>query len=255
MAFTSNEPQQPPNRPRLPGRRRRNLAVSLAAIFLVVMASGGVAWCWPKTIEYEESGHRITGHYVGFSPDSEWWPLRARYFWIRAEWRDTWGDVEFSRDGYNPFESHYPDGSLRVNARCLVQMKGNPPRPVPDFYNIQGGDFFTQDGKLASRVTNGTGMQTLFEPTGMKSFELEVRDFKRVHLKMWHRNGQLMRDESYVDGLQQGRSVSYGFDGKVQAIEHWDKGKFIRSEVVNQTDPRTAADASISREANSASSR
>jgi hypothetical protein len=255
LALSSNELKESPTRPTLPGRRGRRLALLLAAIPLLVIAGGAVAWCWPKTIEYGEPGTRITGHYVGFLPGSEWWPLRARYFWIRAQWRDTWGDVEFSRYGYNPFESHYPDGSLRVNARCLVQKTGNPPRPVPDFYNIQGGDFFTPDGKLASRVTNGTGTQTLFEPTGMKSFELEVRNLKRVHLKMWHRNGQLMRDESYVDGLQHGRSVSFAFEGRVLTIEHWDKGKFIRSEVPNGTDPRTAADSSLGREANSASSR
>ena len=44
---------------------------------------------------------------------------------------------------------------------------------------------------------------------GVKTWELEVRDFKRVQHSRWYPNGQLAQTQKYRDGVVDGPFVDY----------------------------------------------
>ncbi len=200
---------------------------------LLVGAAVLALWGWPKTQAFE-FGPDITGYYRGLGLDErDVFFIGKSYFAVKLPSGDHgYCIVSFDRPGYNHFKGYYHDGKLREEGTCFVELMGGYDRPAPYTYNVQDGRYSKPEGDLGSEIKNGTGVQTYWTPNGTKVWELEFRDFKRAHLSWWHPNGQLFTTLKYVDGKQDGRSVSYYPSGQKRSETEYSAdervGKWIR---------------------------
>ncbi|MFO0897073.1 MAG: hypothetical protein U0836_06530 [Pirellulales bacterium] len=186
--------------------------------------------------------YRGMGMHAGLS-----WTGR-RWFHVRVdEGAQGWWEVTFSGYGYAPYRGYYANGKLKEEGVCLVEENGTIGEPLPDRHRIVEGRYFDPTGRLASKVSRGTGRQILFYADGTKSWDLQLQDGHRVQMKMYWPTGKLASFERYasddrVDGpaygnhsdgspRTRGRYVNgerngiwYRFfeDGSVKAIEHYD---------------------------------
>jgi antitoxin component YwqK of YwqJK toxin-antitoxin module len=76
-------------------------------------------------------------------------------------------------------------------------------------------------------VVDGTGTQVHYEPDGLKNWEIEVRDFKWIHYRCWHKNGQLADESRFRDGLWDGPVVGYHDDGTKKYERTYSAGKLV----------------------------
>lgn len=202
----------------MPSRLERTLRILLhpIVVILIVLVCGFViAWGWPKSVEH--SGTRTVAEYRGFGPSTEFSGkiLGPKYYRLSQRKPDGFTlVVDFAEVGYNPFEARYADGTLCGKGTCRVEASGADDVPIPDFNDLKDAEFYKRDGTLASKVTNGTGTQSLYFPNGVKDWELELRDYKRFHLRMFYSNGQLQLEEHYRDGIPSGPYATYYKDGR-----------------------------------------
>ncbi|MHC4418831.1 MAG: toxin-antitoxin system YwqK family antitoxin [Planctomycetota bacterium] len=171
-----------------------------ALIIILILFLGVFAWwAWPKSHTLSCSPYH-TGHYRGFGIPGEEGPiLGRRYYRVTFAYEDTRLEVEYKGAGYNNFKRFYPDGTLAEEGKCMVELFDSPPQPVPDENNVLWSKCYRPDGALCSEVRNGTGTQMYWTAQGVKIWELELVNFKRVRHTMWYRNGQLLGTQTYVD--------------------------------------------------------
>ena len=124
---------------------------------------------------------------------------------------------EFRREGYSPFKGYYPDGTLREEGECLVELMGAHHQPFPDPNDVKWSKCYRPDGSLGSEVVDGTGTQTLWMPDGVKIGELQLRDYQRVKMTTWYPNGELQMIIPYVDGKRDGPYVAYDAQGRKES--------------------------------------
>ena len=185
-----------------------------ALIIIIVLFVGVFAWwAWPKSHTLSVSPC-CTGHYRGFGVGGAEGPiLGKRYYQITVNVPgESYSKVEYKRAGYNDFKRFYPNGTLAEEGQCMVEPYTSP-EPIPNHHDLLWSKCYKPDGALCSEVRNGTGTQMFWSPDGVKTGEVVLADFKRVRLSIWYPNGQLRVTLNYVDGLMEGRSVSYYHSG------------------------------------------
>lgn len=183
----------------------RKLSVFMAILVVLGTALG---WWWPKAQQFDFDSDMF-GYYRGLGIVEEDSLFFGKSYYL-ITWKDD-GDwnVWYRRPGYNRFQSFYKNGNIRAQGECFVKLLGAHYRPAPDIENVKSGRYFKPDGTLSSEVKNGTGLQTYWLNDGVKVWEVEVSDFKRVRHSRWYRNGQLQQTLDYVQGALEGPLVSY----------------------------------------------
>lgn len=196
----------------------------LAIILVVFLVVALIFWAWPKSHTLSVSDYFV-GHYRGFGiPGFENPVLGKRYYLVTINLPGVgYFKVKHRGPGYNDFKRFYPNGKLAEEGQCLVEYFDSP-EPEPDYHNLLWSKCYKPDGSLCSEVKNGTGTQIYWNPDGVKTWELELADFKRVHLSMWHPNGQLWNSQDYTEGLVDGPFVSYYPAGAKKTEGYYSKG-------------------------------
>ena len=206
---------------------------TLVILFPVVLVLGLFTWwLWPKSHTLSCSPYHF-GHYRGFGiPGAEDPILGKRYYRITFAYEDTYMETEYKGLGYNNFRRFYPDGTLAEQGQCMVELYDSPLQPVPDESDLLWSKCYRPDGTLCSEVKNGTGTQMYWTTEGVKIWELELANFKRVRHTMWYPNGQLLTTQPYTDGFVDGPFVSYYPSGAKKNEGAYSKGdragKWIR---------------------------
>lgn len=189
--------------------RGSNKMKQLAIILAVFLVAAFIFWAWPKSHALTISEYFV-GHYRGFGiPGFENPVFGKRYYLITINFPGEGNlKVKYRGPGYNDFKRFYPDGTLAEEGQCLVEHCDSP-EPEPDYHNLLWSKCYKPDGTLCSEVTNGIGTQVYWSPDGVKTWELELVDFKRVRHSMWYPNGQLSIIHDYTDDLVDGPFISY----------------------------------------------
>ncbi len=172
-----------------------------------------MAWSYPKS-QVLEFSPTMVGHYRGFGilPDDTFL-LGRSYYHVTETHREAYFEIQYRHPGYNSFQGFYNDGTLREEGECFVEPLGFYNQPCPDISNVRTGKCYKPDGTLGSEIKNGSGVQIYWTDEGVKTWELEVRDFKRVRHSMWYPNGQLLDMQKYRDGRVDGPFVTYYSSG------------------------------------------
>jgi antitoxin component YwqK of YwqJK toxin-antitoxin module len=152
--------------------------------------------------------------------------LGKRYYLVTFSHKDINLEVKYERPGHNCFKRFYPDGRLAEEGECLVELY-NAGEPIPDESDVLWSKSYKPDGTLGSEVKNGTGTQIYWNANGIKIWELELADFKRVRHSKWYANGQLQGACDYVDGSMDGPYVSYYPSGAKQTEGMCSKGHAV----------------------------
>lgn len=204
-----------------------------AIILTILLVVPFIFWAWPKSHTLTVSDYFV-GHYKGFGiPGVENPVFGKKYYLVTINLPEVgYFKVKYSRQGYNDFKRFYPNGTLAEEGQCLVELYGYPLEPVPDYSDLLWSKCYKPDGSLYSEVKNGTGTQIYWAPDGVKTWELELADFKRVRLSMWHPNGQLNVIHDYIDDLVDGPFVGFYPSGTKKIEGAYSKGdrvgKWIR---------------------------
>lgn len=147
---------------------------------------------------------------------------RVWYRVVVDESPEGYWEADVNGLGYNSYRGYYPNGVLREEGMCMVERNGS--EIAPDRHDLQWGRFYDPEGHLLSEVVDKTGKQILCYSTGKPSWELDLVDGTRAHVKTWHANGQLALEHSYCDGLDHGTSTSYFATGQVQCRAEYANG-------------------------------
>lgn len=194
----------------------RIILIVILTIFFVLF----VLWLVPKSQPLEFSPDFI-GYYRGFGLEGAPSIFGKQYYLVKIKDNDGVCWVSYRNEGYNHFEGFYTSGAIREEGECLVEVMGGYNRPCPERETVKWGKYYKPDGTLGSEVKEGTGLQTYWTLKGVKFWELELKDSKRVLLSMWFPNGQLHETLEYVDGP----FISYYPSGKKQTVGAYSKGK------------------------------
>ncbi|MCK4872700.1 MAG: hypothetical protein KAS72_08250 [Phycisphaerales bacterium] len=183
-----------------------------AAIVLALLVWRGT----PNSMPHPMNEQYVTLHYVGLGLTDGDGPLGKRYIAVTMRSPDDDGlwRCEFDGPGYNAFKSYYPDGTLSEEGACLVEVMGLEDAPYPDRHDLQWSRSYRPDGTQASEVVDGTGVQTIWTPGGIKTWELELRNYQRAKLSWWYPNGQLLTVQTFDNGKRHGSFVSYHDNGQ-----------------------------------------
>ena len=190
---------------------------ALRALVVLVVISTGLAawWAWPKSEPLPLNPRTFTGFYRGFGPagcDTD--PLFGkRYYRVRIADKHGHTDVFCSKPGYNYFVGYYSSGQLREEGKCLVELTGFEDYPLADRHTVEWGKYYKPDGSLGSEIKDGTGVQVYWNLKGARTWELELKSFKRVRLAYHAPDGQLLIQEAYKEGVLHGRSVWFYSSG------------------------------------------
>ena len=218
-------------------RPRGCLRFGLRTLLLIPLMIGGLLagiYAWPKSAVLPVNHHYI-GHYRGLGLTGEPGFFGRNYFHFTIDYRPSnpkanFWEVEFNQEGYNAFRQYYANGQLAEEGECLVEVY-NLNDPLPLFDDVRWSKCYKPDGSLGSEVKDGTGVQTGWYPNGHKSWELELRDYKRDHLRMWYENGQLSVSNDYVErddnGSFGGPYQSYFQDGTPKTKGEYFDDRFI----------------------------
>jgi antitoxin component YwqK of YwqJK toxin-antitoxin module len=130
-------------------------------------------------------------------------------------------EVDINGQDYAPYRGYYPNGVLREKGTCFVEKIGD--EIVPDRTDVLDAEYFDPNGRVISRVKNGTGKQILYSTNGSPFWELHLEDRKRTLLRMWqHPNGQLSYESK---GQDHGEFAAYYSDGQVMYHGEFENGK------------------------------
>jgi hypothetical protein len=224
--------------------KNRSLNMKMRGIAVAVCSSTVIfglviLYAWPKaTTLGDDPSLQVPGflataypaYYRGFGLSREPGILGRNYFrvrWWTTASEDGWTDVEFSGEGWNTFRGTYPDGTLREEGVCWVDLNGIYDEPWPDLHNVKTGRYYDPTGKLHSEIHNGTGRQTYWTRNGTRVWEMDLKDYKRVRVTMWHDNGQFSIEENYLDSKEHGRFASYNRAGQKTREGEYSHGKRV----------------------------
>ena len=202
------------------------LRYSLRSVFLlttVIAVLLAIPKFWPRQIELTINS-RYMGFYHGLGLyDGPGYFGRDYYRIVVTEPGEGYWEVDFNGLGYNSYRGFYPDGTLRERGTCLVYDNGSD--IAPDRTVVLNGEYFSPDGKLLSKIENGTGEQILCYPDGQPSWELELKDGKRTRVRMWHPNGQLALEETYRDDRVHGDYIRHYPNGQIRRHGQYTDGE------------------------------
>jgi hypothetical protein len=210
------------------------ILLRVAATFIALVCGFAIAWSWPKSAKHEQSGS--IAQYRGFRSNWGMRILGPRYYRLHREANDDdraigWYEttVDFDAPGYNRLRAIFPGGTPAAQGACKVTWEGAGADSIPLFnpIDIKDAEFYKPDGTLAAKVVDGTGTQVHYEPDGRKNWEIEVRGFKWVHSRCWHKNGQLAEESRFRDGLWDGPVVRYHDDGTKEYERTYSAGKVV----------------------------
>jgi len=136
-------------------------------------------------------------------------------------------DVWIRRSEFCEFEGYYVNGQLREKERCRVEWMDGLGYPCPDLHDVQRGRYYKPDGELGSEVAAGTGVQTYWNLSGAKTWELELRDFQRKRHAFYYPNGQFMETMKYQSGQVHGPFVSFHPNGKKKLAGSYCRGERV----------------------------
>ncbi len=196
---------------------KRSSTIFVLVALLPVPLVLALGWsAMEKSVPHPMNEAVMSAHYRGFGLQGAPGILGRKWTAVTYVPPDAGGywRFEFEAEGYNRFRGYYPDGTLREEGECYVEVMGLPPQPFPDPHNLHSARCYRPDGSLFSEVINGTGVQTICTPEGVKTWELELKDFQRVRLTMWHPNGRLQQELQYVSGKPHGLFVTYDAEGR-----------------------------------------
>ena len=227
------------------------LQYSLRSLFLltaVIAVLLAIPNFWPRSTKLGMFPDEYVGFYHGLGLHEGPGYFGTNWYRVVVTEPDKgYFEVDVDGPGYNSYRGFYPNGTLRERGTCLVEENGD--LIWPDRHQILNGEYFSPDGKLLSKVENGTGRQILCYPDGQPSRELDLEDGKYIHLRQWHPNGQLdsehvYRNErvhgdfksyypngqirshgEYADGERTGKWILYREDGSVESTEEYADGK------------------------------
>lgn len=194
-------------------------------ILLLIFTGLASWWIYPKPVPHP-MGEIFTAYYRGFGLPGASGILGKQ--WGRVEMlADDGGKwvFQFKKEGYNPFKGYYPDGTIREEGECLVEVMGFHNQPYPDSSSVRSSKCYLPDGTLASKVENGTGIQTYWTPSGVKIWELVLKESVWQKLTRWYPNGQLIQTQEYVEGKRQGPANAYYPNGTIRFVGSYDYGK------------------------------
>jgi hypothetical protein len=196
---------------------QNDLKVPLLVVALVAMGLVMV-WAWPRSCPLSVC-HDYIGYYRGLGLQNGPGLLGKSFYRVvlypsSPEHRT---DVAFTGRGWNRFRGTYPDGTLREEGECWVDINGGAEDPLPDLHNVKWGRYYDPRGKLLSQIDDGTGVQIYCTPTGIKTWELELKNYERARLSCWHKNGQLGFEQSYLHNTTHGPYRSYHASGKLRS--------------------------------------
>jgi len=193
---------------------------------LILVFMGLTGWClYPKAMPHPMGG-MFTAYYKGFGlPGAS--GLLGKH-WGRVEMLVDDGTkfvFQFKKEGYNPFKGYYPDGTISEEGECLVELMGFHNQPYPDSSSVRTSKCYLPDGTLASKVENGTGIQTYWTPNGVQLWELVLKENVQEKLTRWYPNGQLIQTQEYVDGKRHGSANAYYQNGDIRFVGSYNFGK------------------------------
>ena len=184
--------------------QRRNIGLIIVLILVAFLA-----WIWPKSQAFGFSPNMV-GYYRGFGIlEENIFLIGKSYYLVTEERNHAYYEVEYRHPGYNHFRGFYDNGVLREEGECFVELSGFYNRPCPEISDVRIGKYFKPDGTLGSEVRDGSGVQTYWTDDGVKIWELETRDFKRVRHSIWYPNGQVADTQKYCDGNVDGEFIGY----------------------------------------------
>jgi hypothetical protein len=199
------------------------LGLTLAILVAVILAGLCTYWAYPKKITMDVHPS-YTGYYRGFGLDDSQGFFGKRFAKVLWQESDGYGICWTKKDGYNPYKRWYDNGSIRGEGECLVLISGWK-QPMVDWNDLKWANCYRPDGSVGSEVRDGTGIQTIWSEPGVKIWELELKDYKRVQLKQWYPSGALAHSISYKDGEPHGLSISYYEDGHKRLEAAYSNGK------------------------------
>ena len=207
---------------RLGNMKKKKIIVGVLILIFMGLTS---CWLYPKAIPHP-MGAMFTAYYTGLGlPGAS--GLFGKH-WGRVEMLvDDGGKwvFQFRKEGYNPFEGYYPDGTIREEGECLVELMGFHDQPFPDTRAVRTSKCYLPDGSLASEVNNGTGIQTYWTPSGVKIWELTLKESIPERLTRWYPNGQLIQKQEYVKGKRHGPANAYYQNGDIRFVGSHNFGK------------------------------
>ncbi len=103
--------------------------------------------------------------------------------------------IEYQKLGYNPFHTVYENGTIAGKGYCMVEKIED--QIFPNLDDVREGEFYNPQGELISSVKDGTGVIPVFCSEGQKIWETELKNYKRVRLRRWDKNGTLKFDKKY----------------------------------------------------------
>ncbi len=108
--------------------------------------------------------------------------------------------TEYSKPGFNNFRAYCKNGTLRAEAEVNVRLIGYKKQPYPDQHLVRDGKYYNPDGKLVSSITDGTGIQKYYSEAGQIYWMLELKEYKRIEHKMWHKGKLISHGRYQEDG-------------------------------------------------------
>ena len=138
---------------------------------------------------------------------------------------DGYWEMDINGLGYNSYRGYYATGVLREEGRCMVVVNGSEVRPVR--LDIQRAKFYDTTGKLISEIKNGSGQLILCFSNGNPFLQIDFIDGEMVHVKRWHRNGQLYAEIPCRHGMEHGSLVKYFPSGQIECHGELIDGKRV----------------------------
>jgi len=201
--------------------------VVLLSIIFLVLILGLVGWgVHPRSVPHPMNEKYVTAYYHGF--DLAGAPGFLGRLWGRVEFSDDDGGkwvFQYEHEGYNDFKAYYPNGNIREEGQCRVEVMGAHEQPFPDESDVRNSKCYLPDGTLGSEVTNGTGTQTHWTSKGVKIWELVLKDYVRQQHTIWFPDGQLRVTRNYREGRVHGPFKSYYQDGSVSTAGSYSFGE------------------------------
>jgi len=132
----------------------------------------------------------FTGYYRGFGLGDQPGLLGKNYIGVRFEGEGEVVDTRFLSHDTARFTARFADGRLFAEGECRIKWMGLN-EPDPDSWNaVLNAKYFDPQGKLASEIVDGTGVQTYWTSDGVKVWERTVKDGKTTGLRRWSPTGE-----------------------------------------------------------------